>query len=167
METLGRGAAVPAVLPWFKPFGGFDLNTRYGLPFTSLYGMGCSGNTCASYPTPSTASFKHGSTTYNVNPYEPGCGNVHFPPNARDDYDDFNTAQVLSSCQDFGRHSGAGGADAKTLVNNSTWSRYESLAPDCSGAFLVWWMQNMPGPGSGQTYADGSPMPGIWPFMFY
>ena len=31
----------------------------------------------------------------------------------------------------------------------------------------VWWMQNMPQSGSGQTYADGSPMPGFWPFMFY
>jgi len=167
METLGRGGAVPPMLKWFAPFGGFDLNTRYGLPFSSLYGLSCSGTDCVSYPTTTSASFKHGTTTYTANPYEPVCGNVHFPPNARGHYDDVNTAQVLSSCQDFGRHSGAGGADAKTLVDRNTWSRYSSLAPDCSGAFLVWWMQNMPAPGSGQTYADGTPMPGIWPFMFY
>ena len=48
----------------------------------------------------------------------------------------------------FGRHSGTGGADAKTLVNNGIWSKY-FIYGDCSGAFLVWWM------------------PGFWPFMFY
>lgn len=88
-------------------------------------------------------------------------GNVHFVPNARGHYDDTKTAQVLSSCEGFGRHAVPGGADAKTLVNNGTWARYSTLAPDCEGAFLVWWIQNMPGPGSGQTYAGGSTMPGI------
>ena len=58
------------------------------------------------------------------------------------------------------------GADAKTLVNNSTWALY-STYNDCSGPFLVWWMQNMPAPGSGQTYADGTTMPGLGPFLFY
>jgi len=167
METIGRtSTAVPALAKWFVPFGGFDFNTRYGLPFSSLYAASCTGLTCFSYPTSSSAVFKSGSTTYNVPLYEPVCGNVHFPPNARDDYDHINSAQVLSSCQDFGRHSGPGGADAKTLVNNSTWALY-STYDDCSGPFLVWWMQNMPQSGSGQTYADGSPMPGFWPFMFY
>jgi hypothetical protein len=167
METIGRGFAVPALAEWFVPFAGFDFNTRYGLPFTSLYGLGCSVNGCATYPTPTSAVFMSTSTNYNVNPYEPICGNVHFAPNARSHYDDTNTAQVLSSCQDFGRHSGPGGADAKALVNNSNWFRFPSVAPDCEGDFLIWWMQNMPAPGSGQTYADGRPMPGLWPFMFY
>jgi hypothetical protein len=30
-----------------------------------------------------------------------GCGNIHFPPNARQDYDYDNTTPVLSNCDDF------------------------------------------------------------------
>jgi|GEM_PF-487703 len=167
IESAGRGDALPALAEWFAPFAGFDLDSRYGLPFGSLYGLACSGLGCASYPTTSSATFYHDATPYDVNPYEPACGNVHFPPNARGHYDDVNTTQVLSTCEGFGTHSGAGGVDATTLVDADTWSIYSSLAPDCGGAFLVWWFQNMPSPGSGQTFADGRTMPGIWPFLFY
>lgn len=167
MESVGRSGALPALAEWFRPFAGFDLYDRYGVLLTSLYSLDCSGNSCVTYPTPSSAILTTGTTTYHLDPYDPFCGNVHFPPNAGGQYDYASSTQVLSSCQDYGRHSGPGGADAKALVDAGNWAQYSSLAPDCGGEFMVWWMQNMPAPGSGQTYVDGRTMPGMWPFLFY
>ena len=47
------------------------------------------------------------------------------------------------------------------------WTQYDSLASDCDGAFLVWWEQNMPMFGSGQTFADGTRMKSVWPYLYY
>jgi hypothetical protein len=91
---------------------------------------------------------------------------VHFPPNGIAHYDYFNPQSVRSSCTGFGRHAGPGGADAQALVDPSAWAANAAFG-DCGGEFLVWWYQNMPGHGSGQTFADGRPMQSMWPFFYY
>ena len=97
---------------------------------------------------------------------------MHFPPNGVTDYDYSNTtAQVQSSCTGFGRHGGAGGADAKELIGGSIplpwYTPTNNQYGDCGGEYLVWWYQNMPGQASGQTFADGRKMKSIWPYLFY
>ncbi|AKI99444.1 discoidin domain-containing protein [Archangium gephyra] len=167
LESTSNNKVVPALTEWFTPLAKFDLNTRHNLPIRDWYGLSCSSPPCLSFPTDSSAQAVHQGLNYSVNPYDGVCGNVHFPPNGRDHYDYGSAAYVRSSCTGFGRHQGGGGADASELVNKDSWSRYLSVAPDCGGEFLVWWFQNMPGYGSGQTYADGRPMPSLWPYFFY
>lgn len=167
LESTSNTRVVPALTEWFTPLARFDMDTRYGLPFENLYGMSCATEPCLSFPTATSAHVNHEGTSYNVSPYDGACGNVHFPPNGTSHYDYGNSTPVSSSCTGFGRHQGAGGADATTLVNKNTWAQYLTVAPDCGGEFLVWWYQNMPGYGSGQTYTDGRAMPSLWPFFFY
>ena len=106
-------------------------------------------------------------TADTIDPYVPVCGNVHFPPNARGHYDQINTAAVESSCQGYRKGEGAGGTDQTRLVSNGDWSANSALAPDCMGAFLVWWMQHFPGPGTTARGDDGSPLPSWWTYLFY
>ena len=173
MESLSHGLesamthrVAPALSAWFIPFAGYDLDVRYGLPFDSLYATDCTGD-CVRHPRPTRLEVSYHGQWLFVDPFDPVCGNVHFPPNARDDYDLSNAALVSSSCLDYGRHTGTAGADAMTQVSAADWSAYATLAPDCMGASLVWWWQNMPGHASGQTFSDGRPMKSVWPFLYY
>jgi hypothetical protein len=155
---------MPALSEWLVPFARLDLDARYGLPWDSLYGAPCDAIGCVEYP--SATSLRVRTTGTVVDPYDAACGNVHFPPNARRHYDDVNDAEVSSSCDSFGRALTCGD-EGLAPVSRASWARYESLAPDCGGAFLVWWMQHMPGYGSGHHYADGRRMPSIWPYLYY
>jgi hypothetical protein len=140
------------------------------LPFNNFYGLQCPlEGGCISYPstTRMKAFFAPFDRTYDVNPFDAACGAVHFPPNARGDYDYGNTQQVLSSCTGFGRHQGTGGADRTELVDQSHWFPRFAAWDDCGGEFMIWWYQNMPAFGSGQTFSDGRPMKSMWPFMVY
>ena len=167
----GISGSVPSMREWFVPFARFDLDTRYGLPFSSTYGPNCASGTCISFPTPTHAQFLFNGATYDVDPFDAACGNVHFPPNGESNYDYFDTAQVLSSCTGYGRHAGVAGADASELIGGSVglpWATTTNAQfGDCGGEFLVWWYQNMPGIASGQTFADGRKMKSIWPYLFY
>ena len=44
---------------------------------------------------------------------------------------------------------------------------YRDLAPDCMGAWLVYWRQNMPGLNNKQKDDDKKAMKNWWPFLFY
>lgn len=164
IESLGRRRVIPSLSEWLLPFARLDLDRRYGLPFDSLYGVPCDATGCVGYPTASSLRVRTSGTV--VEPYDPACGNVHFPPNARRHYDDANDAEVRSSCDTFGR-SVACGDDGLSPVSRASWAAYESLAPDCGGAFLVWWLQHAPGFESGHRFEDGRPMPSLWPFLYY
>jgi hypothetical protein len=175
MESLSHGLesamnhkVAPAITEWFMRCAGFDLDVRYGLPFTSWYGLGCASPPCLSYPTQSSVTIATSTLNRTFDPFDAICGNVHFPPNGRKDYDINDDALVRSSCADFGLHSGAGGEDALSVVKSSDWmTPYGSLAHDCDGPFLVWWWQNMPAHGAGKTFSDGRPMKSVWPFLYY
>lgn len=158
--------SIPALQEWFLRFAGFDLDRRYPLPFNNLYWMQCDAPPCIAYPTPTHGQFTTGGARHDVEPFDAVCGNVHFPPNGVQHYDYFNPQSVLSSCEDFGRHGGAGGADRVASVDPSRWASFAAY-DDCGGEFLTWWYQNMPGHGSDQTVADGRPMKSMWPFYYY
>ena len=184
-HKLGGGFDIPSVAPYFREFADFDLDTKYSLPFNSWYALPISNpdppqpdSPCdyirwtsptsiewTSVPKPAVCTTQVPRTP--LNPYNPVCGSVHFPPNARRHYDEFNTFAVLSTCQGWRRHEGAGGRDLERNFSLSNFSQYNNLASDCEGGFQVWWRQNMPGYNSGLKDDANQPMLSWFPFLYY
>ena len=155
-HKLSGGFDLPSAAPYFREFAGFDLNTKYGLPFDSWYALPYDNpdppqpdSPCdyirwtsqtsiewTNVPKPSTCTTQVARTP--LNPYNPVCGSVHFRQTRRH-YDDFNTFTVQSSCQGWRRHEGTSGRDLARNFSLSTFSNYNTLAPDCEGGFNVWW----------------------------
>jgi hypothetical protein len=180
---VGHDSIYAPIEAWFAPFANLDLDAKYGLPFRNLMSVFCPdnpgvGSFCFSYPTTTSLRIDNGTTTIQ-SPYDPVCGNVHFAPDAHGQYDQCGdgplegpcqastSSPIATSCTGFGRHGGAGGADLKETVSGVNWWPYDALAPDCQGAFQIWWQQNMPMFGSGQTFASGTRMKSIWPYLYY
>lgn len=184
-HKMTSGYHLPSVTPYFREFAGFNLDSKYALPFDSWYALpgdnpdppepnspcdyirwtGPSAIQWTNVPKPATCTTQVPRTP--LSPYVPVCGNVHFPPNARRHYDEFNTFTVLSTCQGWRRKEGAGGADLARNFSLSTFSQYNSLAPDCQGGFQIWWRQNMPGYASGLKDNNNQPMLSFFPYLYY
>jgi hypothetical protein len=164
---FGLPFSMPQMREWFVPFANFDLQSKYGLPFTNLYALDCEHGPCMSFLSPTHAQFFFDGRTFDVDPFDPVCGNVHFAPTGTSDFDYFNPGPVISSCTGFGRHCGPGGTDAAELIGDPLPWAGNSEFGDCGGEFLVWWYQNMPSHNSGQTFPDGRLMKSVWPFTFY
>ncbi len=90
------------------------------------------------------------------------CGNVHFTPNGRYDYDIDNQERVLSTIERWRQP----GQEARTWTP-ALLERYRDLAPDCMGRWVVYWRQNMPGLDNTALDDEGRPMKCWWPFLFY
>ncbi len=167
--NFARGHALPFVSDSFQHFANLDLDTRLGLPFRSWYDCSSTdpSHVCMSYPTTDSVAWTVGARTGTIPVYAQGCGNVHFPPNARVQYDYTDTALVNSTCEHFGLHDGANGADAETIVTPADWDVYDSLSPDCGGAWNVYWRQNLPGLDNPATDANGYPLGNWWTYLFY
>jgi hypothetical protein len=160
IERIGNGGLIPYFRRQFRPFAGFDLDTRYGLPFDSWYA--CDGTRCLTYPTPTSVQWSTAGMSGTIDPYLAVCGNAHFPPNAREHYDVENRDDtVMTTCRTYRQ------GDVPQPVTSETWSRYRSLAPDCTGAWIVWWWQSFPGLGNHAVDDDGATMRNWWPFLFY
>ncbi len=86
MEGMANSGAIPYFTRYFHEYAGFDLKTRYGLPFESLYGVDY-GQQPICYPDEHTVIVTHHGKEYRVADYTAAGGNVHFPPNARGHYD--------------------------------------------------------------------------------
>jgi hypothetical protein len=166
MESTGAWSpSIPYLSRYFTNFAGFDLDTRYGLPFDSWYASYYDRNSL-SYPTATSVNYfvnYYGRTyTGTIDPYDPICGNVHIAPNGRKHYDLDSPYTVRTSCTHY--RDGSGQTD---LFSRDDFEPYLSLAPDCMGGFLVWWRQNMPGLNNTALDDDGNPMLNWWPFLFY
>jgi hypothetical protein len=109
----------------------------------------------------------HQGKEHRVANYIPAGGNVHFPPNARGHYDQDNPDPVLSTIEDWRTGSGENGHDHARPFRAAVLDRYRDLAPDCMGAWLVYWRQNMPGLNNRSKDDVGKPMKNWWPFLFY
>jgi hypothetical protein len=175
MESYGHaiegiannGMTRPYFSRYFRELAGFDLDVRFGLARTSSwYSCGYSKTPCLTYPTPTSATFDTGEEAGSIDPYVPVCGNAHFPPNARGHYDIVNDAPVMSTCRDYRRGSD-GGEDRAVPITSADWSEYGTLAPDCTGAWAVYWWQSFPNVDRRAIADDGAPMKNWWPFLFY
>jgi hypothetical protein len=164
-ERLGNHTPplIPYLAAHFPAFAGFDLDKRYGLPFDSWYACDYNDPECLSYPTTTSATYHVASgASGTVEGYDPVCGNVHFPPNARRHYDLQSSFTVDTSCESY-----AIGGKGKQPFTIARFAPYQAIAGDCMGAWLVYFRQNVPGYGSTATALDGKPMLSWWPFIYY
>ena len=158
----------PYLQPLFRRYGGFDMDTRYGVNFQSLYAGGdkytytnCGSGACTTLNAPSA------NPAASILNYTVAAGNVHYPPGAAQGYDTYPAATVLSSIETFGE-----AAETAVPVNYQLWD-FINLDPavddDCGGRWLTFWYQNMPGLGNAavDSSRSGQPMLNWWPFMYY
>ncbi len=165
-EGMAHGRAIPYFTRYFYEFAGFDLNTRHSLPFSSLYGAGL-GQDRIRYPDPATMIVPHHGREFRVGSYVAFAGNVHFPPNGRAHYDMDNHEPVNSTIEDWRVGSGPGGRDLAKPYTCDVLKPYRELAPDCMGAWLIYWRQNVPGLDNRARDDQRKPMKNWWPFLFY
>ena len=163
LESTGNDlATIPYLHDYFPALAGFDLDARYGLPVKSWYSCPY-GQPCLSYPSPTSVSYAISDAVKGtIEPYDPVCGNVHFAPNGREQYDLGGPDAVRTSCGSF--RDGSGGS---MLYDKAMHATYAGLAPDCMGQFTVWWRQNLPGLDNHAIDDDGLPMLNWWPFLYY
>ena len=172
------GGSVPYFAENFAHFANRDFETRLGAPFKGWFGIcgnagggdgGQDGGRCSiEYGADHDSVFWSGPGQSGVfQPFHQGCGNVHFPPNAHANYDYESSAPVLSTCEHYGMKDGPDGNDLATLYTNASAARYASIAPDCGGAWNVYWRQSIPGLHNQASAVDGQPMKNLWPFLFY
>lgn len=166
IEGMAHAGVIPYFTKYFHEFAGFDLDKRHGLPFDSFYPLWGEGKGIE-YPDEKTAVVKDGEKSWRLENYVARGGNVHFPPNGRRHYDLDNDKPVLSTIEDWRIGSGPEGADVAKPWTNAAFARYRETAPDCMGAWLVYWRQNMPGLANRQKDDAGKPMKNWWPFLFY
>lgn len=93
-------------------------------------------------------------------------GNVHFPPNALNDYDYNNTTPVLSDIEDW-KPDGAG---QKKEVNKDTWNKFAYAWPsgvysDSQSNWLVYWQQSIPNLNNNLNY-KGRPLTNWWDIFY-
>jgi hypothetical protein len=167
IEGTATSGAIPYFSKYFKEFAGYDLKSRWNLPFNSFYALKYDGKK-VEYPNDRTAIVRPGDgKEFTLTNYFVIGGNAHWPPNARGHYDLENTNAVLSTIEDWRIGSGANHSDVKKPFTNQNFARYRKLAPDCMGAWLVYWRQNFPGLDNAQKDDDGQPTKNWWPFLFY
>ncbi|MCW3094086.1 MAG: hemagglutinin protein [Ferruginibacter sp.] len=161
-------------IPYFGKVAGrffnFNLDTRYGAPFDTQY-------PCPYYVTPPECFNYSGQTITTVNNHlkgwtfknwGEGCGNIHFPINAKFQYDYNSPQTVMCGCENYGKKNGADGADAQNAYNTDIVKQWKTSAySDCGGEYVMYLRQNMPGYNSGTIGDDGKPMKSWWPFYFY
>jgi hypothetical protein len=163
-EGMGRRGSqvLPYLSRYFSEFAGMELDLDYGLPIESWYSCPY-GEPCLSYPGESSVQYAVSDPVQGtIDGYDPVCGNVHWTPNARQHYDLSGTDAVRTSCVSW--RDGSGGTE---LYDGSQHTPYMDYAPDCMGAFLVWWRQSLPGRGNAALDDGGMPMRNWWPFLFY
>lgn len=158
-EWMAQSGAVPELTPRFQAFGNFDLDKRHKTPFRDWYA--CDKPDCLTFTGPNTVTWKVKDQTGTIEKLDQACGNVHFAPNARAHYDE-NDTEVLSSCESFGIEGGKPEPFSRKKV-----ARYEPLAPDCGGAWQIYWRQSFPGRDNAAKDAAGKPMRNWWPYLFY
>lgn len=165
MEGTASSGAIPYFTKYFTEYAGFDLNTRYNVPFKSFYDVGYDGKNIR-YPDSKTAIITHKGKEYKLENYTAIGGNAHFPPNARNHYD-LDNIQPVQSIIETWRIPGDKTKMPPKAWTNSSFRNYRDIAPDCMGAWLIYWRQNMPGLGNLQKDDEGKPMKNWMPFLFY
>ncbi|MEW6741371.1 MAG: hypothetical protein AB1486_01315 [Planctomycetota bacterium] len=166
LEGMAHSQAIPYFRRYFYEFAGFDLDKRFGLPFNSFYPLWGEGKGI-SYPDPTTAIVTDGKETWKVEHYVAAGGNVHFPPNGRQHYDQVHTEPVMSTIEDWRIGSGPDGKDRAKPWTATVLEPFEKVAPDCMGKWMVYWRQNMPGLDNLSKDDAGQPMKNWWVFLFY
>ena len=159
---------LPFFEPYFRAFGDFNLDARYGLPFDSWYACGGAAGDCLTFTSDTSVDWDvGGGATGTIDPYLPACGNVHLAPNSHDHYDDVSADTVLSTCRHWRLLDDPAGGDLAVPFSHSDFAAYDAMLPDCGGGWQIFWRQSMPGLDNGAVDTAGAPLLNWWPFLFY
>jgi hypothetical protein len=169
-ENLFRKGSIVSQMAAFSHFGNFDFATRLNAPFTCWYDICNFGPPCADYTALNSVQWTRtegAEGTGVFNPFDQGCGNVDFPPNATAPYDYGNmTTQVDSVCEHFGMHDGPQGQDMQEPYTAAKVAALEQRFGDCGGGWILYWYQSFPGLANHATWG-GAPIKNWWPYLFY
>lgn len=164
-EQLSVEKVIPYFTEYFREFAGQDLDERYGVSFKSWYEVCGEVDSCLEYSSSSgeVTYSNHGhSPPHNgtLSSYVPACGDIHYPPNARHEYDYDNPMVWSSTCDHFRRFDApGGGADAIDQLGGATWGSELS--------WISYWFNHFPGYGNLSKDDEGAPMLSWWPFLYY
>lgn len=152
-------------------FFGFDLDKRYGLTVDSLYGCPyyTANNDCVQHPMPNVmvSGVDFPGAAFRIDDWGAACGNNHFPPNGRFQYDYDNLMPALSTCPSYGLGGNPDGSDVRSEYTAVLGQAYDAEVPDCGGGWITYLQQSFPGYGNRAKDAHGQPMLNWWPFVFY
>ena len=123
-------------------FFSFGLDARYGTPFPDFYGCSYDVTPCINYLTPTHPSNGPGLLAFDIADFSDGCGDVHFAPHSRFQYDyERASAGVTAeaSCEHYGLGDGANGQDQRTLISCDTYRAYNENPAyrDCGGGWSI------------------------------
>jgi hypothetical protein len=166
LEGYANHDAIGSLTKYLREYAGLDLDARYGIPIQSFYALGGPGD-LVTYPDDHTAKLTAGGKEYTLAPYVAFGGNVHFPPGARNHYDMGSPVTVKSVLENYRLRNGP---DGKDLVTDFTITRtrpYQDFAPDCMGAWVLYWCQGMPGLDNRCLADDGTPLKNWWVYLIY
>jgi len=169
LEAYANSDAIAYYTPYFREFAEFDLDKRYGVPFKSLYELpyDAKESDWVTYPTKTSMKVRYRGREYTLKPYVAAGGNNHFAPGARHHYDLGSPYTVMSTIENWRMRNGPDGRDLALEFNKEKFLRYSEVAPDCQGAWMIFWRQCMPGLDNQCLDDDGNLMKNWWPFLFY
>jgi len=167
LEANARSQAVPYFSRYFNEFAELDLDKRFNLPFRSLYEMPYSQRELVEYPSRTVMKARFKSKDHVVDPYVAIGGNAHWAPGGRHHYDLDSPFTVSSTIENYRMRNGPDGKDLVLDFNTEKFARFKQVAPDCMGAWLVFWRQCMPGLDNKALDDEGKPMKNWLPFLFY
>ena len=172
IEGLVRRNVIPYLTRNAQRFFNFGLDARYGTPFPDFYRCSYDVTPCINYLTPTHLSNGPGLPAFDIPAFGAGCGNVHFAPHSRFQYDyERASAGVTAeaSCEHYGLGDGADGQDERTLISYDTYRAYNENPAyrDCGGGWSIYMRQNVPGYGNPAKDTEGQAMKNWWPFLFY
>jgi hypothetical protein len=172
---LGAGV-LPAFAKVARTFFDDDFDQRFHAPFPSFSGTcqppPADGGACIDWLSQTRAvSGPASAERFDFSPMSAGCGNVIFPPNATGISVQQGDVTVLTSCENYGLHNGAAGADLTTPYTNAIaaadYAGLAGVATDCGGSQPTYLLASMPGLGTTATASDGTPMKNWWVYLFY
>lgn len=169
MEWIANSGSNAYYRKYFQEFADFRLDERCGLPFATFYETSYdrdSGDRME-YPEPSQLKIRWRGKEQTIAQFIVAGGSVHFPPGARWHYDLESPFTVLTTLETYRVRKNAVDKDEPRLFSREKFQRYQTLAPDCMGPWLVYWFQSMPGLNNRCLDSDGQPMRNWWPFLFY
>ena len=164
-EETARSKALPNLTRYFTEFAGEELKTRYRTGMSSI-GERQNG-TEIEYPAPNVFTYRYKGEQFSIRNYTAAAGSVRFPPNARKEFDVDNKIPVLSTVEHFRMHDGAEGRDKAEPWTFEKTVPYRAVAPDCVGAWMVYWRQSMPGLNNKAQDDTGRPLKNWWVYLFY
>lgn len=159
---------IPYFTKYFKRYADFDMDTKYGIGWSSLYGQ--TGDVYL-YASPNGLGAMTVLTAPNANPpvsisnYRPVGGNTHYPPGAAHGYDYLPVATVMSSMETFMKP-----GSVAVPFNTTKWAYLMNdtlISDDNGGKWLTYWCQNVPGYLNDSLDDDGKPMKNWWVFWYY